>query len=208
MILEYYLAKLIKKLRLKAIKNSQIHSTSKIESGSHIVKTFVGKHSFCGYNCEITYTDIGNYCSIANNVIIGGGAHPISWVSTSPVFYYGKDSVKKKFSEFHRAPVLRTTVGSDVWIGAGVIIKQGVNVGTGSVIGMGSVVTKDIPPYAIVGGVPAKILKYRFSQEIIDELLKSEWWLMDDSLLSEFVDEIRNPDRFINNIRMKQKNGL
>ena len=96
MTISYLLAKVLKKIRGSAIVNSKIHKTSKVESGSHIVNTVFDRHSFCGYDCEIFNCDIGSFCSIANNVIIGGGMHPIDWVSTSPVFYEGRDSVKLK----------------------------------------------------------------------------------------------------------------
>ncbi|MFM7456864.1 MAG: CatB-related O-acetyltransferase, partial [Vulcanococcus sp.] len=130
-------------------------------------------------------TEIGSFCSIANNVKIGGGKHPIDWASTSPVFYKGRDSVTKKFSIFERDQVMITKIEHDVWIGEGCIIKQGVIIGVGSVIGMGSVVTKDVEPYSIVGGVPAKHIKYRFSKEIITKLIQSEWWLLDDEKLNQ-----------------------
>ena len=87
----------------------------------------------------------------------------------SPVFYEGKDSVKTKFSTFKREKPLLTTIGNDVWIGRNVIIKEGVTIGHGSVIGMGSIVTKDVLPYSIVGGNPAKLIRMRFDNNIIDD---------------------------------------
>jgi len=120
-------------------------------------------------------------CSIANNVVIGGGAHPMDWVSTSPVFYEGRDSVKTKFSTHKRELIRETVIGHDVWIGQYAIIKQGIEIGTGSVIGMGSVVTKDIPPYSIVAGVPTNLIRKRFSEAIIRALLDSKWWDWNDS---------------------------
>ena len=92
------------------------------------------------------------FLSIANNVVIGGGKHPINWVGMSPVFYKGKDSVKAKFSSYEREKPLVTSIGHDVWIGRNAIIKGGVKIGNGSVIGMGSIITKDVLPYSIVGG--------------------------------------------------------
>ena len=92
-------------------------------------------------------------------MIIGGGMHPMDWVSTSPAFYIGRDSVKAKFATHTREPVKKIIIGHDVWIGQYALIKQGITVGTGAVIGMGSVVTKDIPDYCVVVGNPARIIK-------------------------------------------------
>lgn len=159
MKLLYYWSKFFKKIRGKSILNSLIHPTSKIEAGSEVVNSKFNKHSFCGYNCEIINCDIGAYCSIANNVIIGGGMHPLDWVGTSPVFYEGTDSVKAKFSEHQRPAAKKTFIGNDIWIGQYAILKQGIVVGDGAVIGMGSVVTKDVLPYSIVAGNPAREIR-------------------------------------------------
>ena len=123
--------------------------------------------------------------------------HPVSWVSTSPVFYEGRDSVKKKYATHKRTDILRTTIGHDVWIGQNVLIKQGLSIGTGSVIGMGSVVTKDIPPYTVVGGIPAKEIKKRFTDEVISGLLNSEWWNFSDDRLRSLAIYIKSPELFI-----------
>jgi acetyltransferase-like isoleucine patch superfamily enzyme len=191
--IKYLWSKFFKKIRFSAIKNSVIHRTSKIESGSQIVNSTMDRYSFCGYNCDIAYADIGAFCSIANGVVIGGGMHPIEWVSTSPVFYSGRDSVKAKFSEHQRPPVIRTTIGNDVWIGQNAIIKQGVKIGTGAVIGMGSIVTKNVGPYEIVAGNPAKKIRNRFDHEIAQRLLASSWWTLDENELLKFGSCIKNP---------------
>ncbi|WP_281630277.1 CatB-related O-acetyltransferase [Vibrio sp. St2] len=204
-ILFYYLSKVIKKARLSAIKNSEIHSTSKVESGSNVVNSSMGRHSFCGYNCEISTTSIGSFCSIANGVIIGGGMHPMEWVSTSPVFYEGRDSVTKKFSTHAREAVKSTTIGHDVWIGQNVLIKQGVTIGTGSVIGMGSVVIKDVEPYTIVAGNPARFIRYRFDREVIEGLLASKWWELEESKLEQLAQDIKSPLTFINKHKNEEK---
>ncbi len=193
----YYYAKFLKKIRGKAIIKSKIHKTSTIESGSHIVEVILGKHSFCGYDCEIINCSIGAFCSIANNVIIGGAMHPINWVSMSPVFYAGRDSVSAKFSTHLREPDKKITIGHDVWIGHSVLIKQGLNIGTGAVIGMGSVVTKDVPPYEIWAGNPAKMIKKRFDDDTITILLKIKWWDKDDTVIKLMADSFNNIDEFI-----------
>ena len=112
---------------------------------------------------------IGRYVSIGPNVYIAPGQHPTDCVSTSSAFY---DKIRDKVSAINGS----VEIGHDVWIGCNVTIQNNVKIGTGAVIGSGAVVTKDIPPYAIAVGVPAKVIKYRFSPEIIEELLASKWW--------------------------------
>tara|TARA_Y100001958_G_C21229119_1_gene554660 strand:+ start:289 stop:894 length:606 start_codon:yes stop_codon:yes gene_type:complete len=196
-MIKYIWSKILKKIRSSAIRNSFIHPTSKVESGSSFINSQIEKHSFCGYDCDISNTRIGSFCSIANNVIIGGGMHPINWVGTSPVFYEGRDSVKAKFSKHKREKIKKTIIGHDVWIGQNAIIKQGIKIGTGSIIGMGSIVTKDIPPYSIYGGNPAKLIRERFDKETANKLLKIEWWKFDDKKLMNYSQYFTNPDKFI-----------
>jgi chloramphenicol O-acetyltransferase type B len=193
-------SKVLKKLRGSAIRNCVIHKSSVVESGCTLYNTKMERHSFCGYNCEITNADIGSFCSIANGVIIGGGMHPIDWLSTSPVFYSGRDSVKAKFSVHERAAPKKVTIGHDVWVGQNVLIKQGVNIGIGAVIGMGSVVTRDVAPYAIVAGCPAKIIKSRFDEDLREKLLSSAWWDLEDSILLQHGQLIKNPKSFIESL--------
>jgi acetyltransferase-like isoleucine patch superfamily enzyme len=201
MNLQYLWAKFFKKIRASSILNSIIDPTSKIESGCNIVNVVMQKYSFCGYDCEIINSKIGSFCSIANNVIIGGGMHPMLWVSTSPVFYKGRDSVRTKFSEHERSKHLCTSIDHDVWIGQYVLIKQGVHINTGAVIGMGSVVTKDIEPYSIVAGNPAELIRKRFDEEMIKYLLKSEWWNYDSNKLIFFAKYFKDPEEFLKMIK-------
>lgn len=195
--MEYYLSKILKKARLKCVKASNIHSTAKIESGSLVFGSSFDKHSFCGYNCNIINASIGAFCSLASNVSIGGASHPVHFVSTSPVFLSHKDSVKAKFSKHDYNPQIQTIIGHDVWVGEGAFIKAGVNIGHGAVIGMGSIVTKDVPPYSIVGGNPARLIRYRFEKELIDALLELKWWNWSDEMLSEYAQYFDEPNKLI-----------
>lgn len=201
MNLSYIWSKVFKKIRLSALKDCEIDKTSKVESGCNLVNVKMDRHSFCGYNCEITNVEIGSFCSIANGVIIGGGMHPIDWVSMSPVFYEGRDSVKAKFSEHKREEILKTLVGHDVWIGQNCLIKQGVKIGNGAVIGMGSVVTKDVEPYTIVAGIPAKFIRKRFDDEIIEDLEKSKWWNFTNEELEYYAKYFKKPSMFFKELK-------
>lgn len=133
---------------------------------------------------------IGRYCSIASGVHIGGGEHPTDWLSTHP-FQYGHASVSQKFSKRQDfpfrtkpTPVSLGVIGNDVWLGARSIIRRGVTIGDGAVVGAGAVVTKDVPPYAIVVGSPARVIRYRFPPETIQRLQRVKWWnYTADSLL-------------------------
>ncbi len=151
---------------------------SQILKGSVVNHCRIGKYTYVSYNALLQNTIIGNYCSISSNVKIGLGLHPLNLFSTSPIFYKVKNTLKVKLLEkdLEFEEYKSIEIGSDVWIGAGAIVMDGVKVGHGAVIAAGAVVTKDIPPYAIVGGVPAKIIKFRFSEEVRESLLESRWW--------------------------------
>lgn len=130
---------------------------------------------------------IGRYCSFGEDVNIGRHSHPLDFVSTSPIFYQKPDAVlgisrhpslPNQLTHPSRPPTTlkQTVIGNDVYIGHGAFILPGVNIGHGAIIGARSVVTKDVPPYSIVAGCPAKVVRYRFDDSLIERLLTSEWW--------------------------------
>ena len=191
------ISKALKKARLIAVKNSTVHRTSKLGSGTSFYWSSMGRLSFCGYDCHIVHADIGSFTSIANSVVIGGGRHPMEWAGMSPVFYEGRDSVKAKFSVHVREPPRRVAVGHDVWLGQSVIVLPGATIGDGAVVGAGSVVTKEVPPYAIVAGNPARLIRYRFSDSLRIRLLSVRWWDLDDRALRELGLYVRDVEAFV-----------
>lgn len=199
----YYWSKLLIKLRGSAVIGSSIHPTSKIESGSHIVNSSFDRYSFCGYNCKIINCEVGSFVSIADNAVIGGARHPIEWASTSPVFYEGRDSIVKKFSRHELPNHKPTIIGSDVWIGDRAMIKAGVEIGHGAVIGMGSVVTKNVLPYTIVGGNPAKLIRMRFDNNVIERLLTSRWWEKSDQEIEVYAKNVKSIEQFLRELEKR-----
>lgn len=161
-----------------SIKNSQIGYRCIVYANSTIIMSILDDYSYIGGNSIIQYAKIGKFCSIGPEVRIGLGKHPIHLKSTHPGFYVTDSSYYGITPEYHNPEpeYEKITIGNDVWIGCRAMILDGVTIGDGAIIAAGAVVTKDVPPYAIVGGVPARIIKYRFKPEKIRELLESEWW--------------------------------
>lgn len=175
-----------------------------------------------GENCSIGYftyleknvhvnmfSKIGNYCSIAEEVKIGLLEHPINWLSTHPFqykrFYENNPEDYRILYDDERSRGV--IIENDVWIGCNAIIRNGVKISNGAIIAAGAVVTKDVPPYAIVAGVPAKIIKYRFNNNIINILLDLKWWLLPAYLLKNV--DFTNIDIAIKQIYdIKSKNAL
>ena len=193
----YYWSKILLRLRGKAIRGSFIDKNARVNSGSNVVNSSIGRYSYCGYDCWIIDAEIGAFCSISNNVRIGGPSHPVEWVSTSPVFHRGSNMLRKNFSNHEFDPYKRTYIGNDVWIGECALIKSGVRIGNGSVIGMGSVVTKDVGDYEIWAGNPARLIKHRFDNKIAEQLNESEWWNESEERLYDLSKYFNSPNNFI-----------
>lgn len=150
-----------------------------------IYKSKIGDYTRVRHFCTIAYANIGKFCSIARGVKIGVAGHPTNLVSTNSVFYLD-NSLNDSFKNIVKyEPYKKITIGNDVWLGEESLVMGGVNIGDGAIIAAHAVVTKDVPPYAIVGGVPAKVVKYRFSPEVIDALMDLKWWEWSDNTIRE-----------------------
>lgn len=176
---------------------SKIDGRARVHRGCKIRNSSVGRHSYVAAHSWLTNTDVGPFCSIGNRVSIGLATHTLNFVSTSPVFtlknsaadaHWVEADLSANSNDFHR-----TTLGADCWIGSNAMLMSGVKIGIGAVVGAGAVVTKDVPPYAIVGGVPARIIRYRFSEKVRNELLVSRWWEKDDDWLKDNIALFQKP---------------
>lgn len=183
--IKYYVQKICWIIyRLGASASIKQNKHAMIMGSSFISKdTQIGDYSYIGYDCFITKTEIGRYVSIANGVQIGQGEHDLSRISNSSSFY---DEPYNVLTE------QKCIIESDVWIGAGSIIRRGVTIGTGAIIGANSFVNKDIPPFAIAVGSPAKIVRYKFSPSQMSMILYSKWWEKD---LKEAYDVLKRMER-------------
>lgn len=137
----------------------------------------IGKNTYIGNGCVFERTSIGAFTSVGPQVMCGLGTHPLDFISTYPGFYTKNANGAKWLGvEKEFADKKSVEIGSDVWIGARAIIIGGVKIGHGAVVAAGAVVTKDVEPFSVVGGIPARTIRYRFSETIIQAILASKWW--------------------------------
>ncbi len=202
-----------KKMLRKNVKVSpkSIFNRNTIFEGNNVIarnvmigNTHIGRNTYIGRDSYLPNCFIGRFCSISTNVKLVSDTHPSSvFVSTCPSFFStlkqnGQTFVmENKFNERLRIDGYSLKVGNDVWIGANVIIKGGITIGDGAIVAMGAVVNNDVPPYAIVGGVPAKILKYRFTEKQIEQLESIQWWEKPDKWLQSHAVEFENIELFL-----------
>lgn len=167
-----------------------------------ILSSVIGDHTYVQKSSIICDADVGRFCSIAMGVNIGLHQHSISTVSSHPAFYLRNTPLAKTYSYRDAFTTSKKTIiGHDVWIGQNAIIMNGLKIGVGAVVGAGAVVTRDVPDYAIVGGVPAKIISYRFDEKIRNDLLESKWWDMSEEWFEKNYLLFEDPVKLLEFIR-------
>lgn len=148
----------------------------------------IGAHTYIGFNCFITKAKIGRYCSIANNVAIGNGEHLPGRISTSSIFYDNPYQVLTAGD---------CIIGNDVWIGVNATIRRGITIGDGAIIGANAFVNKDVAPYTIVGGVPARLIRERFSAAQAAMISASQWWLQEPEAARKIIEQLEKDPLFV-----------
>lgn len=196
----FFISKLLRAINRPALRDCKIDKTAKVGTGSNCINVQMGRYSYMGKNNSVCNASIGSFCSIASYCAIGGGDHAMDSISTSPVFYEGRNTFGKHFSQIHKELNKPVTIGNDVWIGENVFINSGITIGDGAVIGAHSVVTHDVPPYAIVAGAPAKVIRYRFSDDQIGKLLSIKWWEWSEEKLQKYGQTFKSIDQFLGEI--------
>jgi chloramphenicol O-acetyltransferase type B len=158
-------------------------------------RTKLGRFTYIA-GASISNASVGQFCSIGPETKIGGfGRHPIDWATTHPVFYSTRKQAGVSFVEtdHFEEDAERVEIGNDVWIGANVLIMDGVRIGDGAIIAAGAVVNRDVDPYSIVGGVPAKLIRHRFPSSVIERFLKLKWWDWPEAELRRRAAQFRMP---------------
>ena len=184
---------------MSSVTDCEIEPYVRILAGTCISKSRIGSYSYIAGDTLIARATIGRFCSIGPSCCIGLGKHPTrNFVSTSPVFFSmgsqcGTTFVTENLFEEREA----IEIGNDAWIGANVVVHDGVRVGNGAIVGAGAVVVSDVPDYAIFGGVPARLIRYRFSESEIRWLLEFQWWNKDEGWLRKNAGLFQNIERFM-----------
>jgi phosphonate metabolism protein (transferase hexapeptide repeat family) len=183
-----------------SVKNSDVGRWTEVGAGWSILESTLGDYSYAaGCDGLIHYSHIGKFCSLASHVVVNPGDHPMERVTQHHCTYrreqYGLGDDDE--AVFNRRRGADCRIGHDMWIGHGAMVMAGVTIGTGAVIGAGAVVTRDVAPYHIVAGVPAKPIGQRFADAVIDKLLASGWWDWSHDQLRDRMEDLTALDRFL-----------
>jgi phosphonate metabolism protein (transferase hexapeptide repeat family) len=179
------------------LRDASLGSWTAVGARTSLVETTMGDYSYVSNDCDLIYTEVGKFCSIASHVRVNPGNHPL-WRATLHHFTYrsrayglaGEDD--HDFFQWRRDH--RVIIAHDAWIGHGATLLPGVKVGLGAAVGAGAVVTKDVLPFTVVAGVPARVLRRRVSPEVEAALLRIRWWDWPREKLAETLDDFRNLD--------------
>ena len=196
-MISYIISRIMTRLSLKSIRNSKIDKKAKLIGKVSVINSQIGRYTYISNNSAVINTEIGSFCSIASGCSIGGASHPSDWMSTSPVFHSGRNVFMKNFSSHPFNPYKKSIIGNDVWLGLRVFVKAGVKIGDGAIIGMGSIVTKDVPPYEIWAGNPARKISDRFDNETKEKLLALNWWELDEKNLKELAKSANDVNKLL-----------
>ncbi|MDY6975886.1 MAG: CatB-related O-acetyltransferase [Pseudomonadota bacterium] len=165
---------------------SSLSYKARLDRNNYCYKSNLGKYTYTGMNSVVIAADIGAFCSISWNVTIGGANHDFKRVTQHSFLYNDRDKLRPLgVPPAYNRLDSELKIGNDVWIAAGAVVLRGVTIGDGAVVGANSVVTRDVPPYAVVAGNPAKIIKYRFDSAIIKALTLLKWWEWSDEKIKK-----------------------
>ncbi len=177
------------------IDNSTFGPFTKIGADTRVLNSEFGAYSYCDRFCDFANVTVGKFSNIATNVRVGATDHPLDRATLHHFMYrqnYYWDGVEPWPELWERRAARRSSIGHDTWIGHAAIIKPEVTLGHGAVVASGAIVTKDVEPYAIVAGVPARVVRMRQPRDLAERMIALAWWDWDSGTLKDRIDDFRN----------------